>query len=164
MRAATTAVPVPPLLTTTEKPSMIALGAQGIQAHPALERHLEHRKQEKTDSTDKYVAARKHLAISCKFGNLQKELIRDQIIMHASNPNIQELETPLKEVIPLVRQVESTSRCTKAVVEESQNESKFVNVVKITKSKGDDCGMKNYRQYVLSSSKSGPEKNDDVTS
>ncbi|KAJ1198574.1 hypothetical protein NDU88_002413 [Pleurodeles waltl] len=80
-----------------------------------------HRKQQLEESVEDYVAALKNLALSCKFGNLHDDLIRDQIIMHTANPHIQEKlwsreEASLREVIDLVKSAELTGRCAKAVL------------------------------------------------
>ncbi|KAJ1089758.1 hypothetical protein NDU88_002903 [Pleurodeles waltl] len=80
-----------------------------------------HRKQQLEESVDDYVAALKNLALSCKFGNLHDDLVRDQIIMHTANPHIQEKlwsrgEAPLREVIDMVKSAELTGRCAKAVL------------------------------------------------
>ncbi|KAJ1141229.1 hypothetical protein NDU88_007563 [Pleurodeles waltl] len=74
-----------------------------------------HRKQQLEESVENYVAALKNLALSCKFGNLHDDLIRDQIIMHTANPHIQEKlwsrgEASLREVIDLVKSAELTGR------------------------------------------------------
>ncbi|KAJ1197721.1 hypothetical protein NDU88_001575 [Pleurodeles waltl] len=80
-----------------------------------------HRKQQLEESVEDYVAALKNLALSCKFGNLHDDLIRDQIIMHTANHHIQEKlwsrgEASLREVIDLVKSAELTGRCAKAVL------------------------------------------------
>ena len=74
-----------------------------------------HRKQGKDESIEDFVAALKNLALSCRFGTLHDELIRDQIVMQASNTNIQEQlwakgEAPLQEVIDLDRRASCRER------------------------------------------------------
>ncbi|KAJ1131262.1 hypothetical protein NDU88_009601 [Pleurodeles waltl] len=81
-----------------------------------------HRKQNKEEMIEEYVSALKNLALTCKFGTLHDEFIRDQIVMHAANQNIQDClwtkgESPLQEVIEVVKKAELTGRCATSVLQ-----------------------------------------------
>ncbi|KAJ1148336.1 hypothetical protein NDU88_001173 [Pleurodeles waltl] len=89
---------------------------------------------EQVGNIKEYVSAIKNFAKKGRLGGLQEEFIHDQIIMHTSNPDIQDklwvnVEAPLKEVIALVKKAELTGRCAKAI-EGDLHEVKHVQVVK----------------------------------
>ncbi|KAJ1109964.1 hypothetical protein NDU88_007321 [Pleurodeles waltl] len=96
--------------------------------------HHKGQRQGKSENIDENVSALKRLSKTCRLGVLEEERIRDQIIMHTSNPNIQDTlwvtgEEPLKEVIALVKKVELTGQCAEDVEGELQ-EVKHVHVIK----------------------------------
>ncbi|KAJ1101134.1 hypothetical protein NDU88_006206 [Pleurodeles waltl] len=81
-----------------------------------------HRKQSKEETIEEYFSALKNLALTCRFGTLHDEFIRDQIVMYAANQNMQDClwtkgESPLQEVIEVVKKAELTGRCAKAVLQ-----------------------------------------------
>ncbi|KAJ1140513.1 hypothetical protein NDU88_006864 [Pleurodeles waltl] len=94
-----------------------------------------HRKQGKDEPVEDYVAALKNLAINCKFGILHDELIRDQIVMQASNSSIQDNlwakgESSLQEIIDIVKRAELTGRCAKEILNENKSDESIVARVK----------------------------------
>ncbi|KAJ1171881.1 hypothetical protein NDU88_003738 [Pleurodeles waltl] len=91
------------------------------------------RKQEKGESVDDYVADLKKLALDCKFGPIQDDLIMDQVVMHNNNQSIQERlwingDSSLEEIVAIVRKAENSERC---VSELKSTERSFDNVCKI---------------------------------
>ncbi|KAJ1195021.1 hypothetical protein NDU88_004304 [Pleurodeles waltl] len=99
------------------------------------------RLQAKDEVIEDYVAALKNLALTCRFGVLHNELIRDQIVMRAANRSIQDTlwaegESPLQDVIDIVKRAELTGRCAKAVLsEEQKKEEENTTVARVKKPK-----------------------------
>ncbi|KAJ1178411.1 hypothetical protein NDU88_003657 [Pleurodeles waltl] len=101
-----------------------------------------------------YVSSLKKLAITCRFGALHDELMRDQIVMRASNEHIQEQlwakeERPLHEVIDIVKRAELTGKCAKAVLKDGNDKNMEQKVAKVSGSK--------YPTHVLTKKKYGDQ-------
>lgn len=74
------------------------------------------RKQIKGESVDHYLADLRRLALDCKFGVLQDDFIRDQIVMHCCDPVIQDRlwingDSPLDDILAIVRKADISGRC-----------------------------------------------------
>lgn len=79
------------------------------------------------------MAQLKKLAITCKFGVLHDELVRDQIIMHTVNTSIQEKlwvngDSPLNEIIAMVKKAELSKRCAEAAKLDKYNKATICKV------------------------------------
>ena len=51
---------------------------------------FQQRKQKAGASVQHYIADIRSLAVFCKFGDMEEELIRDQLVEHATHPKIRE--------------------------------------------------------------------------
>lgn len=91
-----------------------------------VERHaFRKRAQLRDESIVQYIAALRHLAVTCEFEN-SDDMIRDQLVEHCANPHIRErllLKTKLKlkDAITLACQIESAGEQAKAMASASRS-------------------------------------------
>ncbi|KAG1938438.1 thy-1 membrane glycoprotein [Pimephales promelas] len=82
------------------------------------------RKQLPGESVQQYVANLRGLASTCKFGALQDEMIRDQLIEHTNNAKVRETlllepdDLSLPRAITIALQIESAAACASALTKQ----------------------------------------------
>ncbi len=76
------------------------------------------------ESVQQYVANLRGFASTCKFGALQEEMIRDQLIEHTNDAKVRETlllepdDLPLSRAITIVLRIESTAACASALTKQ----------------------------------------------
>lgn len=107
------------------------------------------RKQNIDESVD-YVSALRTLSLDCQFGNLQEDLIRDQVVMLVRDSSIQERlwvngDSKLDDILAIVRKAEMSCRSTKEVkVEDNSKSSGTVTKISATSVKPDGYNKKKH--------------------
>ncbi|RXN28336.1 hypothetical protein ROHU_000819 [Labeo rohita] len=76
------------------------------------------------ESIDQYVAALRELAATCKFGAMENEMIRNQLVEKTNSARIRErllLEVPLdlKKAVTIARHIETATVEAKAMIASS---------------------------------------------
>uniref|UniRef100_A0A3P9DDX2 Retrotransposon gag domain-containing protein n=1 Tax=Maylandia zebra TaxID=106582 RepID=A0A3P9DDX2_9CICH len=80
--------------------------------------HFRQRAQAVSESTDHYVAALRELVKQCKFGAMENEMLRDQLVEKTNNARIRE-RLLMEEDLTLDRALE-IARCTEAAIADAK--------------------------------------------